>query len=80
MANLGSALRQLRKARVRAQREVQRFDEAITAIAKLVKGAATGTGRGRARRPRRRLSAAARKRIAAAQRARWAKIKQRAAA
>ena len=73
MATLTATLRQLRQERARAQREVSRFDEAIAAIEKLVRGGSRGGPR--AGRRRRRLSAAARKRIAAAQKARWAKIK-----
>jgi len=64
MANLGKVLTEL-------QQERGRLDQAIQAIEKLV-----GKFRGRnANRPKRNISPAARRRIAAAQRARWAKWK-----
>jgi len=49
------------------------LDSAISALERIVRMA--GGGGGRTRRRKRRMSAAGRKRIAAAQRARWAKIK-----
>jgi len=69
MANLTTITRQLRDERNRVQRELERLDAAISALARL-------DSRGAGRRPRRRMSAAARRRIAAAQRARWAKLKR----
>jgi hypothetical protein len=77
MANLTQVLRQLEDKRSSAQEEVQRLGEAIAAIQKLV----TTDGRiqrrtaGR-RRGRRKLSAASRRKIALAQKARWARVKQ----
>jgi len=68
MANLSQALKQLHKERQRVQSELSRLDGAIHAL----QGYGTKNGSGRARRT---LSVAARKRIAAAQRARWAKWK-----
>ena len=69
MANLNVALRQLREERRQAQTQVERLDQAIAAI--------EGMGRTNSRRGapagHSRLSAAARRRIAAAQRARWAR-------
>jgi hypothetical protein len=79
MASLGRTLTQLRKEHSKAQREVERLEEAIAAIQKLV-GAKRGTYAGRGRRPRRRLSAAARRRISLAQKARWAKVRSQKAA
>ncbi|HEV2386224.1 MAG TPA: hypothetical protein VGS20_03115 [Candidatus Acidoferrales bacterium] len=80
MANLGPMLHQLKEERKRTKRELDRLDGAIAAIGKLA-GNHSRPARGGRPRVRRRLSAAARKRIADAQRARWAKIrKQRAAA
>ena len=81
MANFGRALQELRQERSRAEREVERLDEAISVL----EGLGRHNDAGRPRRgghtarmgPRRRMSAAGRRRIAAAQRARWAK--QRAA-
>jgi len=76
MANLRAVLTQLQKERSRAQAEVQQLDEAIEVLQGL-----GGNGRRRGgrpavtRRPLRRMSKAARNRIAAAQKARWAKLK-----
>jgi hypothetical protein len=71
MANLTGALSQLREQRRTAQRQVDKLDEAIAAIEGLVgKSGASGAS------PRKRiLSAAGRRRIALAQKARWAKFK-----
>ena len=75
MANLLQAVKQLHKERERLQRELHRVDGAIQALQGLGPGRNSG-------RPRRVLSADARKRIAAAQRKRWAafKAKQKKAA
>jgi hypothetical protein len=79
-------LMNLRQQRRRLQDEIEQLDDAISAIGKLV--GRNGVGRPRGRRgpkpgPRpgvtRHISAAGRRRIAAAQRARWAKIKQQRA-
>jgi hypothetical protein len=71
MANLTGTLNQLREQRRMAQRQVDKLDEAISAIEGLVgKGNHTGAPRKRV------LSAAGRRRIALAQKARWAKFKQ----
>lgn len=67
MTDLSAVLVQLKKER-------DKLDRAITALS----GAGGGTGSGK--RTKRRLSAAARKRIADAQRARWAKFKAKKAA
>jgi hypothetical protein len=61
MTDLGAVVAQLKKER-------NKLDKAIAALSGITGGG--GGGRGR-----RRLSAAARERIAAAQRARWAKFK-----
>ena len=74
MANLSAVISQLRRERARVSSELDRLDHAIAALDHIGGG---GTQRGR--RPRRRLSAAARARIAAAQRARWAKVKSKQA-
>ena len=74
MPNLTNVIRQLRKERDQARKRIDQLDEALKAL--------TGVGVvnkkiGHARTSGRRgtMSAAARKRIAAAQRARWAKWK-----
>jgi len=66
MANLSQAVKQLRKERDRVQRELSRIDAALQALG----------NPNRSKGPRRKLSLAARRRIAAAQRARWAKFKK----
>lgn len=79
MANISGVVTQLRQERDRLSRELDRLDNAIAALGHIDgrhnnrRGAATRRGR----RPHRKLSAAARARIAAAQRARWAKVKAR---
>jgi hypothetical protein len=75
MTNLTTVVQQLRKERNQAQKKIQRLDEALRALTGL-SGAGGGTSfRAPASRKRKAMSAAARKRIAAAQRARWAKWK-----
>lgn len=67
MTDLSAVLAQLKKER-------DKLDRAIAALS------GTGSGTDSGRRVKRRLSAAARKRIADAQRARWAKFKAKKAA
>ena len=75
MLTLTTAVRQLKQERARAQKEVEKLDAAIRVLSGLT-GTKRGLRRGRAGVGKRRtMSAAARKRIAAAQRARWAKWK-----
>jgi hypothetical protein len=75
MLTLTTAVRQLKQERARTQKEVEKLDDAIRVLSGLT-GTGRGLGRGRAGIGKRRtMSAAARKRIAAAQRARWAKWK-----
>lgn len=74
MPNLDGIVRELRTQRDRAQQEVERLNAALTALGNL------GNGNGRSKRvlaatKRKPMSAAARRKIAAAQRARWAKWK-----
>ena len=68
MPDLSDVVRQLKKERDNAQQLVARLDEALKALKHLGGGVSAPR--------RRRLSVAARKRIAAAQRARWAKFKK----
>lgn len=77
MANISGVVTQLRRERERLSHELERLDNAIAAL-NHVGGRSNGRRSASgswARRPRRRLSAAARARIAAAQRARWAKVR-----
>jgi hypothetical protein len=68
MANLSGLVRQLKKERDVVQRQLAGLNAALAAFAGVYRGN-IGT------RPRRKMSARARARIAAAQRARWAKVK-----
>ena len=68
MTNLAGVVGQLKKERDRAAKQVERLDAALAAL----DGDAYGKRKGRGK-----LSAAARARIAAAQRARWAKVRAR---
>ena len=78
MANLATVVQQLKQERAQAQRRIEQLDEALKALGGLgglqgrvgrIKSAQTPGKK------RRTMSAAGRKRIAAAQRARWAKWK-----
>jgi len=81
MVNLQRMFKQLKQERKRAQKELETLDDAISAFGKVVgkagRRAAAQTEK-TVRRVRRRMSAAARKKIAAAQRLRWAKWKRQA--
>ncbi len=72
MANLDNALQQLRAERKQAQLQVEKFDQAIAVIESLNGAGAVGTST----RPTRTVSAASRRRMARAQKARWAKLRQ----
>lgn len=78
MLNLTQAVRQLKNEREQARRRLEQLDTALQALSGV--GSLSGLNRGKVRNhamsgKRRTMSAAARKRIAAAQRARWAKWK-----
>ena len=66
MANLAGVVEQLKRERIQAAKTVECLDAALAAL--------TGVS-GNGTRSRNRLSAAARAKIAAAQRARWAKVR-----
>lgn len=72
MADLHAVLRQLESERVRAHSEFQRLDKAIAAIRSVV-GSNGRVGKSAAPVVKRTLSAAARRKISLAQKARWAK-------
>lgn len=82
MVSLEKILKQLRKERKGVIKELEKVEAAVIAIEKLV-GKAVRDGASRGEKAlgstRRKLSAAGRKRIAAAQKARWAKLKQQVA-
>jgi hypothetical protein len=73
MVDLTKALRQIRDERNRTQTQLKQLDEAIVVLGKVVLG--SGRGEKNGRHAPRRLSVAARRRIAEAQRVRWAKWK-----
>jgi hypothetical protein len=78
MSNLANVVQQLRKERDQAQKRIEHLDEALKALTGLggVRGIAGRRGSPQISGAKQRtMSAAARKRIAAAQRARWAKWK-----
>ena len=71
MPNLENALQELREERSRVQLQVETLDQAISVIESLN---GTGVSR-RSSRPSRIVSAVSRRRMALAQKARWAKAK-----
>lgn len=74
MSNLESALQQLREERKEAEKQIERLDIAIGAMESVVKrGKSTATAH--IKRRGRVLSAASRRRMAQAQKARWAKAR-----
>ncbi len=79
MFDVARILAKLQSERNRAEKELRHFDEAIAAIGRLV---TNNVGAGRQMKPRagRTLSTAARRKIARAQKARWAKLRQGKAA
>jgi len=74
MPNLTNALQQLRKERERAQSQVEKLGSAISVLEDLVGESGSGAVRTSSRGGRV-VSAAARRRMAVAQRARWAKVR-----
>jgi hypothetical protein len=72
MPNLGDALQQLRQERSRAEEEVEKLGQAISVLESL-----NGSGVSRkGTRPTRIVSAVARRRMARAQQARWARVRK----
>jgi hypothetical protein len=67
LANLSGIVEQLKKERAQVERQLSGLDAAIRAFASVYSGAKPG-------RKRRKMSAKGRARIAAAQRARWARV------
>jgi hypothetical protein len=72
MSSINQVVKQLQIQRKRAEQELEKLNLALKALSSLDGGTA-GIKLGIRRKPK--FSAAARERIAAAQRARWAKIK-----
>jgi hypothetical protein len=75
MANLDNVLQQLRAEHEQAQSQVEKLAKAISVIEGLVGRNTSATSRNGTR-PTRTVSVAARKRMAQAQRARWAKVRK----
>src|SRR5437899_3085809 len=71
MANLGRMLREIRAERSRAQKELDRLDDAIAALEKLVGDNPRAQARARPA-ARRKVSVATRRKMSKAQKARWA--------
>ncbi len=71
MASLTSALQELRAERSRAQLHVEKLDQAISVIESLN---GSGTSR-KTNQPKRIISAASRRKMAQAQKARWMKVR-----
>jgi hypothetical protein len=77
MTNIAKAIDRLREERRDAQNQVQKLGEAISVLEKLTRGSSGSTNHaGAGQRTKRVLSAAGRRRISLAQKARWAKIRQ----
>jgi hypothetical protein len=74
MATINGIVKQLKKERDRVEKQLLGLNAALSAFAGVYAGKARST------RKKRTISAAGRKRIAAAQRARWAKIRAKKAA
>ena len=72
MGNLSSALQQLRAERKQAQSHLEKLDQAISVIESL-NGSGTSA---KSSQPTRVISAASRRKMAWAQRARWAKARK----
>jgi len=75
MSNLAKVVVQLRQQRAEAQKQVEQLDQALAALGSIDGLQSRGRSSQRVGRKGRTMSGAARKRIAAAQRARWAKWK-----
>ncbi len=73
MANLAETVKDLVQERSRMAGQIKKLDKAISVLRKLDGGGSSGARKAVGK--RRTMSAAARRKIAAAQRARWAKWK-----
>jgi hypothetical protein len=74
MADLDAVLEQLRQERKRAEGELRQLEKVIAQLSR-VRGRGSRASSGPGKHMKRQLSSAARERIAAAQRARWAKVR-----
>ena len=76
MTNIANAIDRIREERRDAQNQVQKLGEAISVLEKLTRSSGATVRAGVSHRAKRILSAAGRRRISLAQKARWAKIRQ----
>jgi hypothetical protein len=76
MTNIAKAIDRLREERRDAQNQVQKLGEAISVLEKLTRSSGATVRSEVSHRAKRVLSAAGRRRISLAQKARWAKIRQ----
>jgi hypothetical protein len=76
MTNIAKAIDRLREERRDAQNQVQRLGEAISVLERLTRGTNSNLHSIGSHRAKRVLSAAGRRRISLAQKARWAKVRQ----
>ena len=74
MSNLDNALRELRQKRSHAQVEIEKLDQIISGIESLN---GTGAASSKSVRPTRIISAASRRKMARAQKARWASLRKK---
>jgi hypothetical protein len=79
MANLGEMLKQLQRERPQNQLQLERLNEAIAVFEKLV-GTNSQQELRKNSKGTRKFSAAARRRMSRAQKARWAKLRQKGTA
>lgn len=75
MSNLAKVVAQLRQQRAEARKKVEQLDQALAALGSIDGLRSGGRNSRNVGKKGRTMSAAARRRIAAAQRARWAKWK-----
>jgi ribosomal protein S2 len=80
MADFSKVLQQLRTDKTQTERQLKRLGEAISALQKIDADGGRSARVETKRRSRRKVSKTARKRMAAAQKARWAKLRQQKAA
>jgi hypothetical protein len=73
MSNLDNALRELREKRSHAQIEIEKLDQIISGIESLN---GTGAAPSKTGQPKRIISAASRRKMALAQKARWASVRK----
>jgi hypothetical protein len=76
MADLDAVLEQLKKERMKAEGELRQLEKVIATLSRVTISSRSSLGRSKGGKPR--LSEAARERIAAAQRERWAKVREKA--